>query len=61
MDYSGNYVKCVLIINLGNSEVTMNPPGKSFEEFIQSAPEGRYHGIERTYGAADVARLRGSV
>ena len=35
--------------------------GKSFEEFIQSAPEGRYHGIERTYGAADVARLRGSV
>ena len=39
----------------------MNPPGKSFEEFIQSAPEGRYHGIERTYGAADVARLRGSV
>ena len=39
----------------------MNPPGKSFEEFIQSAPDGRYHGIERTYGAADVARLRGSV
>ena len=39
----------------------MNPPGKSFEEFIQNAPEGRYHGIERTYGAADVARLRGSV
>jgi len=33
----------------------------SFKDFAPSAPEGRFDGIARNYGPADVARLKGSV
>ena len=33
----------------------------SFDSLIPSAPEGRFDSIERTYSAAEVRRLRGSV
>jgi isocitrate lyase len=32
----------------------------SFRDLVPSAPEGRFDGIERPYGAEDVQRLRGS-
>ncbi len=39
--------------------MTMEP--STFESLIPSAPAGRYAGIERPYGPADVEKLRGSV
>ena len=33
----------------------------TFNELVPTAPEGRYDGIERPYGTAEVERLRGSV
>jgi isocitrate lyase len=33
----------------------------TFAGLVPGAPEGRFDGIKRTYGAADVARLRGSL
>jgi len=33
----------------------------TFESLIPNAPKGRFDGIERSYGAGDVARLRGSL
>jgi isocitrate lyase len=35
--------------------------GDSFDSLVPSAPAGRFNGVERPYGAADVERLRGSV
>ena len=32
-----------------------------FYKLVPGAPQGRFDGIERTYTAADVERLRGSV
>ncbi len=37
----------------------MNSP--SFQALVPYAPPGRFEGIERSYSAADVARLRGSI
>ncbi len=34
---------------------------RTFEAFLASQPKGRFDGISRPYGAADVARLAGSV
>src|SRR6516162_6778800 len=34
---------------------------KTFEQLVPNAPEGRFEGISRPYGPAEVERLRGSV
>jgi isocitrate lyase len=34
---------------------------RGFDHLVRSAPEGRFDGLERPYGAADVEKLRGSL
>ncbi len=34
---------------------------KTFEQLVPNTPKGRFDGIDRPYGPAEVERLRGSV